>query len=33
MSEMAERVLYLSDGKIVNSHRTATRLAASQLKG
>ena len=32
MSEMADRVLNLSDGKIVSSHRNATRLPASQLK-
>jgi putative ABC transport system ATP-binding protein len=32
MAEMADRVLHLSDGKIVNSRRNATRLAASQLK-
>jgi putative ABC transport system ATP-binding protein len=32
MAEMADRVLYLSDGKIVNTHYNATRLPASQLK-
>lgn len=32
MAEMADRVLYLSDGKIVNSHRNEVRLAASELK-
>jgi putative ABC transport system ATP-binding protein len=32
MAEMADRVLYLSDGKIVNSHRNEIRLPASQLK-
>ena len=32
MAEMADRVLYLSDGKIINSHRNPTRLPASQLK-
>ena len=32
MAEMADRVLYLSDGKIVNSHWNETRLPASQLK-
>jgi len=32
MSEMADRVLHLSDGKIVSSHRNVTRLPASQLK-
>jgi putative ABC transport system ATP-binding protein len=32
MAEMADRVLYLSDGKIVNSHRNQVRLPASQLK-
>ena len=32
MSEMADRVLYLSDGKIVNSHRNEIRLPASELK-
>jgi putative ABC transport system ATP-binding protein len=32
MAEMADRVLYLSDGKIVNSHRNPVRLPASQLK-
>jgi putative ABC transport system ATP-binding protein len=32
MAEMADRVLYLSDGRIVNSHRNETRLAASELK-
>jgi len=32
MAEMADRVLYLSDGRIVNSQRNANRLPASQLK-
>jgi putative ABC transport system ATP-binding protein len=32
MAEMADRVLHLSDGKIINSHRNDTRLPASQLK-
>jgi len=32
MAEMADRVLFLSDGKIVNSHRNEKRLPASQLK-
>lgn len=32
MAEMADRVLHLSDGKIVNAHRNETRLPASQLK-
>jgi putative ABC transport system ATP-binding protein len=32
MAEMADRVLHLSDGKIVSSHRNETRLPASQLK-
>jgi putative ABC transport system ATP-binding protein len=32
MSEMADRVLNLSDGKIVSSHINETRLPASQLK-
>lgn len=32
MSEMADRVLYLSDGKIVKSVRNETRLPAAQLK-
>ncbi|MCX8497460.1 MAG: ABC transporter ATP-binding protein [Akkermansiaceae bacterium] len=32
MSEMADRVLHLSDGKIISSHRNATRLPAAQLK-
>jgi putative ABC transport system ATP-binding protein len=32
MAEMADRVLHLSDGKIVSSHRNTTRLAASELK-
>jgi len=32
MAEMADRVLNLSDGKIVSSHRNDTRLPASQLK-
>ncbi len=32
MAEMADRVLFLSDGKITNSHRNETRLPASQLK-
>jgi putative ABC transport system ATP-binding protein len=32
MAEMADRVLYLSDGKIVNSHRNVVRLPAAQLK-
>jgi putative ABC transport system ATP-binding protein len=32
MAEMADRVLHLSDGRIVSSHRNARRLPASQLK-
>ena len=32
MSEMADRVLNLSDGKIVSSHTNKTRLPASELK-
>ena len=32
MAEMADRVLHLSDGKIVKSYRNKTRLPASQLK-
>ncbi len=32
MAEMADRVLYLSDGKIVKSQRNEIRLPASQLK-
>ncbi len=32
MAEMADRVLYLSDGKIMNSHRNLVRLPASQLR-
>ncbi|MFT4175507.1 MAG: ABC transporter ATP-binding protein [Luteolibacter sp.] len=32
MSEMADRVLHLSDGKIVSEHRNETRLPASSLK-
>jgi len=32
MSEMADRVLYLSDGKIVRTHHNETRLPAAQLK-
>jgi putative ABC transport system ATP-binding protein len=32
MAEMADRVLYLSDGKIVNSHHNPIRLPASELK-
>jgi putative ABC transport system ATP-binding protein len=32
MAEMADRVLYLSDGKIVKSHRNEIRLPASELK-
>ena len=32
MAEMADRVLHLSDGKIVSSHRNATRLPVSELK-
>lgn len=32
MAEMSDRVLHLSDGKIVRAHRNTTRLAASQLK-
>lgn len=32
MAEMADRVLHLSDGRIVSSHRNAQRLPASQLK-
>ncbi len=32
MAEMADRVLYLSDGKIINSQRNPIRLPASSLK-
>jgi len=32
MAEMADRVLHLSDGKIISSHRNETRLPVSQLK-
>jgi len=32
MAEMADRVLHLSDGKIISSHRNAIRLPASKLK-
>jgi len=32
MAEMADRVLHLSDGKIISEHRNETRLPASQLK-
>ena len=32
MSEMADRVLHLSDGKIVSSHRNEIRLPASKLQ-
>jgi putative ABC transport system ATP-binding protein len=32
MAEMADRVLHLSDGKIINSYRNETRLPASGLK-
>ena len=32
MAEMADRVLHLSDGRIVSSQRNAQRLPASQLK-
>ena len=32
MAEMADRVLHLSDGKIVSSHRNEVRLPASRLK-
>jgi putative ABC transport system ATP-binding protein len=32
MAEMADRVLHLSDGKIVKSYRNKTRLPASALK-
>lgn len=32
MAEMADRVLHLSDGKIVSSHHNQTRLPASELK-
>lgn len=32
MAEMADRVLHLSDGKIINSHHNETRLPASELK-
>jgi len=32
MAEMADRVLYVSDGKIINSHRNETRLPANELK-
>jgi putative ABC transport system ATP-binding protein len=32
MAEMADRVLYLSDGKIIKSHHNETRLPASKLQ-
>jgi putative ABC transport system ATP-binding protein len=32
MAEMADRVLYLSDGRIVKEHRNTTRRAASSLE-
>jgi len=32
MAEMADRVLHLSDGKIISEHRNEKRLPASQLK-
>ena len=32
MAEMADRVLYLSDGKVVKSRRNQTRLPASKLE-
>ncbi len=32
MAEMADRVLHLSDGKIIHSYRNETRLPASALK-
>jgi putative ABC transport system ATP-binding protein len=32
MAEMADRVLYLSDGKIIKSHRNPIRLSVSKLK-
>jgi putative ABC transport system ATP-binding protein len=32
MAEMADRVLYLSDGRIVKERRNATRRAASSLE-
>ena len=32
MADMADRVLHLSDGKIIKSHHNTTRLAASQLE-
>ncbi len=32
MAEMADRVLHLSDGKIVSSHHNTTRRPASELK-
>jgi putative ABC transport system ATP-binding protein len=32
MAEMADRVLHLSDGKIIKSYRNETRLPASQLQ-
>ncbi|NJR41574.1 MAG: ABC transporter ATP-binding protein [Akkermansiaceae bacterium] len=32
MAEMADRVLHLSDGKIINSYENASRLPASALK-
>ncbi len=32
MAEMADRVLHLSDGKIVSTHRNEVRLPASELK-
>jgi putative ABC transport system ATP-binding protein len=32
MAEMADRVLHLSDGKIVSSYRNEARLPASALK-
>ncbi|MGA0845413.1 MAG: ABC transporter ATP-binding protein [Luteolibacter sp.] len=32
MADMADRVLHLSDGKIIRSHRNETRLPAAELK-
>ena len=32
MAEMADRVLHLSDGKIISSHHNTTRLPVAQLK-
>ena len=32
MAEMADRVLHLSDGKIISEERNAVRLPAKELK-